>query len=532
MNTMTKAILKTADLRAGQFVQLMPIGLPLVLQYNTNGNLEKVAVGLSGTKDITKDIILDIRDSNKIPISIPITGGTTWVYGVLYTGATPKVPGNISDDNFCEQYIEVFKSNPDNFNFFGYNVESKSFNVVGAVNVRQWLAMSKFNTLPGFMCPGNLNPELFDNMVTKLYNFKYPLIAAFIVFDANTCSIYRTNIYSHIISGPIEDYVDRNGYVHKRVYVDETDLRHYELLCKSPEPLLFDYSVIEMNGIQEGDVIYLDSLRNLVYADIKHKPARQVSYRCPKCGKVMHVTGEPLRCGNPDCETRMYPDICHMLAVYKLPPLEYTDYFKYTHKGDITCLLDVLILPQYKNLELNLTLGQIIDGLVPIECVHNREIFNVIANNCSNNVLTFKHYISNPIELVQDFHLTGKDMEVVLNLFTPKLVLYINTVIDSANIVQEGKAFEGAPIFRGKEIVVTGKFRHGDRSFIKSILESYGATIATRVTDTTGCLLIGDIPEDVSGINIRKAKKARIDIFDESTFFNMYDIDSDIKANM
>ena len=114
-------------------------------------------------------------------------------------------------------------------------------------------------------------------------------------------------------------------------------------------------------------------------------------------------------------------------------------------------------------------------------------------------------------------------MEVALNLFTPKLILYINTVIDSADIVQENKAFEGAPIFRGKEIVITGRFRHGNNNFIKSIFESYGAT---------GCVVVGDIPEDVSGIAIRKAKKARIDVFDESTFFNMYDIDADLNENM
>ena len=532
MNKMTKAILKSASFQSGQFIQLMPIGLPLVLQYNEDGNLEKVAYGLTGIKDITKELMLTIRDSNKIPVSIPVTAGTTWIYGVLYTGTRPKVPGNISDSEFCKQYIDMFKENPSNFNFFGYNVDSKSFNIVGAVNVRQWLSMTKFNTLPGFMCPGDLVPELFDNMAAKTYNFKYPLIAAFIVFDVNDYAVYPTNIHAHIVSGPIEDYIDRNGYVHKRVYVDENSLSVEELMCKSPEPLLFDYSTVEMNAIQEGDVIYLDSLHNLIYADTSHKPARQLSYRCPKCGKVMQVTDEALRCGNLDCTTRMYPDICHMLSVYKLPPLEYMDYCKYADNGDITCLLDVLILPQYKDLKLDLTLGQIVDGLVPVEAVHNRDIFNVIANNCSNSVLTFKHYISNPTELVQDFHLTGKDMEVVLNLFTPKLILYINTVIDTVNIVQEGKAFEGAPIFRGKEIVITGKFRHGNHNFIKSVLESYGAKIATRVTETTGCVVVGDIPEDVSGIDIRKAKKARIDIFDESTFFKMYSIDEDLDANM
>lgn len=532
MNKMTKAMLKHASFQAGEFIQLVPIGLPLVLQYNEDGNLEKIAYGLTGGTDATKELMLTIRDSSRLPISIPIKGGTTWVHGVLYTGARPNVPGNISEARFSEQYIEMFKQNPNNFNFFGYNVKSKSFNVTGAANIRQWLSMSKFNILPGFMAPANMTPELFDNLVTKLYNFKYPLISAFLSFGQTGCTIYPTDIHAHIVSGPIEDYIDRNGYVHKRVYVDENSLSVDELMCKSPEPLLFDYATIELNGIEDGDVIYLDSFHNLLYADTSRKPARQISYRCPKCGKVMNVTDDALRCGNPDCITRMYPDICHMLSVYKLPPLEYTDYIKLVDNGDITCLLDVLILPQYKDLKLSLTLSQVVDGLVPVESVHDRDIFNIIANNCSNNVMTFKHYISNPSEMVQDFQFKGKNMEVALNLFTPKLILYINTVIDSADIVQENKAFEGAPIFRGKEIVITGRFRHGNNNFIKSIFESYGAAVVTRVTESTGCVVVGDIPEDVSGIAIRKAKKARIDVFDESTFFNMYDIDADLNENM
>ncbi len=66
-------------LSAGDYMEIAPIGLPLTLQYDVNGILEKVLFKYGNdAKDITERL-KDVMLLNKlIPRKVTVKTGTTW----------------------------------------------------------------------------------------------------------------------------------------------------------------------------------------------------------------------------------------------------------------------------------------------------------------------------------------------------------------------------------------------------------------------------------------------------------------------
>ena len=91
--------------------------------------------------------------------------------------------------------------------------------------------------------------------------------------------------------------------------------------------------------------------------------------------------------------------------------------------------------------------------------------------------------------------------------------------------------FDGAPIFRGNTIAVTGKFRRGDYSEIKSILSSYAANVVPSIEmghKLPDVVLVGSLNEGISGEMMHKAKTHNIPIRYEDSFFAQFEIDKDL----
>jgi NAD-dependent DNA ligase len=103
-------------------------------------------------------------------------------------------------------------------------------------------------------------------------------------------------------------------------------------------------------------------------------------------------------------------------------------------------------------------------------------------------------------------------------------------ILNMSNIklIKAKKHVDGSPIFRDKKIYITGVFSHGTTEDIISILEGYSATVFTKFDQSVDCVVVGDVPENVNGHAINEAKNLTIPVIDETTFFNMYRIDSDI----
>ena len=92
--------------------------------------------------------------------------------------------------------------------------------------------------------------------------------------------------------------------------------------------------------------------------------------------------------------------------------------------------------------------------------------------------------------------------------------------------------FDGAPIFRGKRIFITGSFKHGSMEEISSILNSYSAEVTFDYEGKIDLVLVGDISEGVNGVAVKNAVSLRVPIMKESDFFKRYEIDDDIQQNL
>ena len=90
------------DLKPGDFVMPLPIGLQLTIQYNVEGNIEKVFTGYKDRTDVTHDIVGNLIAKKTVPAKISVNGCTTWVFGILYTSETVSkcamLPEGIYDD--------------------------------------------------------------------------------------------------------------------------------------------------------------------------------------------------------------------------------------------------------------------------------------------------------------------------------------------------------------------------------------------------------------------------------------------------
>ena len=78
-------------LQAGDFVTVIPAGIRVTLQYNEHGSIEAVYSGYKEDKVLHPEMLTSIIESSDIPNHISIQGGTSFVYGCLYTNSVYPV---------------------------------------------------------------------------------------------------------------------------------------------------------------------------------------------------------------------------------------------------------------------------------------------------------------------------------------------------------------------------------------------------------------------------------------------------------
>lgn len=154
---------------------------------------------------------------------------------------------------------------------------------------------------------------------------------------------------------------------------------------------------------------------------------------------------------------------------------------------------------------------------------------------CSNNEQTFKYYIEHPEEIQKDLNIQHNELNKLITWLSDGCnASDLMTLVDSAqiNIVALKSTFNGAPIFRNKRIFITGKFIRGSLDSIAGILQSYSASVTTQFSNVVDCVIVGGLHEDVDGKAVNFARTLNKPIFNENEFFNRYEIDADIKANL
>ena len=511
---------------AGDYFIPVPAGLPLTLQYDENGNLEKIYKGFEKEEDISSILIPAWRAAELAPVKINVKGGTTWITGLLYTGNQFYSSGNLPEC-ISEDLIKSFNEDSSTFNFFACVIESMATLFKGAGSIKQWLQMNEFNVLKGYLAPANPSDESVKQIVESTFNFRYSMITDCVVFHGTEVSYYNLGVSQHIVSS-VKKHVSEDGHIYGKVYFNTLDNPE----CK---PITCDWSTVVLYNLSPKKRIVLDSGSNIIYSDFyssKDNSVRENFIVCDFCGNKIEVSeGKETICDDETCPSRLYPKIVRFLKELNLPIIEYSAYKNYCKSFHFEDASDILSIPEYEDVEVSATIVSLLKALTPVEVVANDDFFIKLSNICSNNYKTFIYYITH----------TDRILSQLNDVWATKFVKWVQNngyvfvkIIDSfhVKVVSTNKKFDGAPIFRNVTFYLTGVFKHGNLDDITSILASYSGKVSGTYSTEVNVVIYGDMMENIDGTVIRQAKRDNKSIFSESMFFSKYEIDKDLAENL
>lgn len=516
-------------LQAGDHVTIVPTGIRITLQYGPNGQVEKVYTGFKeSARVLHEDLLIPLLTSKEIPSHIAVKNGTTFIYGCLYTSEITECEGKLDSDVETE-YIKNYLNNTSLFHFFAGHMHSLALSINSPVTVQRWLKTAGFETLPQYLVPASLNENNFYSMIQlDKYPFLFPWISGYIRFRNNEYGFISTNM-SQIVVKEINRLVSAEGYIQA------------EIKSNGSESVIVPYSDVVNKNIYKDSFVLLneDNQVSAVYnpqgSNIEPY-ARTVT--CQYCGKVIDVPsiGTNFTCSNEHCVSVMYGKASRMLSKFNLA-IPDADSFKEYAEGfsNIVTLPDVLDMDEYKDTLVEVSLPSVLDAVVPSTIVTRYSDWTVFCNSCNNSIASVEYYIQNPGRIFSDLKLdpsiykklsdwledNDNQVEVIGILEHPRI-----------SVVTTGKKFDGAPIFRGKSIYLTGKFNHGSFEDVKAILTSYSAQVYEKFNTGVDCVIVGGLHENVSGHDLQRAKMMDIPIFEEDEFFTKYGIDEDIAISM
>lgn len=509
-------------LKPGDFVTLIPVGVRLTLQYNVSGFLEKVYVGYDTDKREVPDSTLSLLNSNHlIPTHISITSGTTWVYGVLYTGYRPKTNGQLPD---CveSELMERFVAQPNTFAFYAGHIKSTSIPILGAMQIRQYLKLSRFNVLPGWFVPGYVDDSVPNSWLSDpAYTFNSVVTNLFIV-SGNSTEIVSTKLSQYQVTD-VKEII--NKYGHYRIVVSIiTDSGIKELEYRYTEALKYNICKDCIIYVEDYELVDTYSAVTASYPLFKH---------CPCCGKsfTVDLSEYEVLCPDVHCASKLIPLIEQFIDVLGLPyPAE--SFKSYINSHDILCIPDIFTLESYESMTVETTLAKLLRAIIPYNVVPNNGLITDFARACGSKDSVL-YYASHTSDIVADLHISGDGITRLMAWFDDDCNLsdlQNLLTLPQITIVAPNKRFEGAPILLNKTICITGKFIHGPIGDIIDIIESYSGKVSTKFDSNTDLVLVGSTNEDVSGAIINAARNICVPIWDELAFFERFDIDSDIQT--
>lgn len=525
-------------LKSGDYFSAVPIGIPVTLQYSEKGNLEKIFIGFSHEAEYRSDDILStFRRTSKDKLHIPLPGGTTWVQGVLYTSKEifKNTAFGLLPQSCLPEMIQDYLEDPNNYSFYAGSVETMATKFHGALAVRQWLASVGFELLPGWLVPADLDRDKFVNMVTKSNDIHFPpaFISAYIIYHIDDVECVDTGIFC--------TYVKQVN----KCYNEYGEL--YAQLVRDPDNFVkVSYNDVVNYNIQPNSCVILDKYFNVLYStslDNKKREKRSNKVACPVCSSMIDVpvNGE-VRCPNEKCASRMKSRIKRMLHMLDLPEVTEEQYKSITSGvEDSVSLARVFLFDPYKSMKIEKSISQIVESVIPSEARISKDTIQSFINRCNNNLDSVLYFVDHPDKIPSGLDMTSSrsdtPVQQVMNLVNwlsnKDNSFDIRSMFDVTciTVVASQKRFEGAPIFRGKSMYLTGRFVHGTREDIESILRSYSAEI-TKDIDSASCVIVGDTKEDINGQILIKARRAQIPVFEESAFFERYEIDQDLSQNL
>lgn len=507
-------------LKPGDFVFPVPIGIRTTLQYNVSGNLEKVFVGYTDVREEVTDAVMSkLVDYHIVPTSIHIKNGTSWVKGVLYTATLVEEDG-ILPQAVEKTLIDTLISNPTQFNFFAHSMSSTSTVFRGVTPTKLALSISKFRVLPGWIVPNKIENSLLNKWASdNTFSFN-PIITDLAIYRGESVQYMSMHTSQFTVLGA-KQYIDDNGYI--KVALKKSD----------GSKLYIDYSDFVRWGVGAFSNVVLDSDKQIIH--VKNSD-RTYSYKdtitCPRCGKVYKIPESgTVQCPDIHCPTRLLSAVVNFANVMNLPNFSVPIAREWLREKMVTCIPDILILDDYKDSKFKATIPKILRSLIPAESIRTDDVFKLFVIGCNSNYQTFEYYVNNPDRITSDMNIQHPDIMTFVNWLNDgynasDLLTMVNS--EQLDIDWVSKKFEGAPIFRGKVIYVTGDFIRGSIAEISEILESYSAKVVTNMSETVNCVIIGGTRDNVNGKVVNNARTLGIPVFEEDTFFYQYEIDSDI----
>lgn len=519
-------------LQSGDYATLVPIGIPVTIQYSVKGTIQKVYEFHSEAdrKELSNSILEHIIKYKQVPTKIPITGGTTWIQGVLCPSVSIPTTGHGKlPDCMRDLLMDEYDKNPDSFVFYAGGAESLGYNFNGPLGIRQWLTIAKFELLPGHMITANLTDENFSNVISKSYPFTFPLIPSYIVYRNNKAVYPSTGLTTFKVND-ITRNVDETGVITATITSEDENI--------SIDTSYFD--LVDLK-ITKGSQIVCDSDGNFIYCETDSNLPEFVgdTTKCEWCGKkliVPRVANMVFKCTDPQCNSVLYPRVKQLLQGLEMEPMTYEEYVTMTKDiGPIFSLPDIFDLDRYKDVKVSLPLTQVVRAIIPRSVLPGQVQITQLCDACSNSVDTIIYYVQNVdklrTELNLDIHTFSRLYKWLLNVENSSDVVELLRMPNISYVTSVCK-FNGAPIFRDKVIYLTGTFKRGSVADIQAILSSYSANVVTSYSNAVNCVIVGDIDENIHGSVIRQAQANNIPIFKETPFFLEYDIDNDMAENL
>ena len=508
-------------LKAGELIAPVPIGVLMTLQYNREGNIEKVYTGIGDERvDVTKSKLMQMITNHTVPSRIHIKNGTTFVEGVLYTGDIQTKKSWDSAESLNDILFAKYSKNPEMFNFFGANIKSLAVNIAGSINITRYLKTTGFNVLNGFILSIGDTDALIKNFIDGDM-FPFMKVAMGYYAYGATARYVSGGVHQHVVH-EVDRYTDINGFI--KCKVDFKDFCIY-----------LDYSDIVKYRISRGTTIILDESNSLVFCfGGKDTPASNI--KCDCCGKLI-VTPDSgfVQCGDPHCPSMLYPKIqqfMHKLGI--VPEMKEQEFRSHIEKKEILSLSDVLNLPEYDGVKIHTSISNVLRAMIPYKLIGQDTIITMFVNKCTNSIESVTYYADHPDMIGTDLNIT----DIGLN----RLVCWLSDswnvnefkemlVCDKFIFDTVEKSFDGPPIFRGKKVYLTGSFIHGTIIDVCNIIQSYAATATTVFSTDVNCVLVGGMNEETDGTSLQIAMQHRIPVMTEQDFFKEYDIDTDLIQN-
>lgn len=508
---------------SGQYVQPIPVGLLCSVNYAPQGFVTGISVNPSNG-ELPFSVVTDLCSAKVISQRISPMSKLSRVDGVIvitdsdfrYTACTGDVP-----ECYYESIIKYITKWPTKCKFYAYGCAHYN-----NLNVSTLMATSKlrsygFSFIGGISVTANSVPAQLDAYIDTIgqsINKELPIAIGYNVSIGSATNFISRGLVSDIIK-KTEPIIDESGYVHWHMTGDE-------------DSYAVPYSDAVSYDASKGTYVILED-NEIVYSISPHPEYNKLSrkFTCPVCGKQYMITEGATICADSDCPSRNYKNVIKLLIGCGLEQLSYDDYSELVKSGKLTSLQSVFSLPQYADIEIKITLTNLLFSILPV-AVTMGNVDNVAQFVRQAKSQTAVHYyIHNPDKIYSELHINSLFANNLVGWFSDtRHVETFDAILHNSNIeiVEVQKKFKGDPIFINKKICIAGKFQHGSLEDIASIFNSYSADVTLGLTADCSCLVLGHFrgePEQTVDL----AQSYGVSVYTEDEFFSSFQIDKDLE---